>query len=378
LHVYGVIFLKRNIGPSRFEASRIRRFRLLRRTLIVASGVMAGAHLLGPRALAQQAQVKGAGASFPRQVLAAWGEAAKGATGIQLSYDAAGSNDGIAKVVSREVDFAATASPMSAARLRDRHLVQFPSMLGPVVFIANLPGVAVADLKLTGETIADLYLGKIKRWNDPKLAEHNPGLRLPDLAVSPAYRSDIAGTTLLTTTFLSRTSEAWRNGPRAGTVVQWPVGRGGHLNEGVAETVAAAPGGFGYVTSAYAVAKQLPAAQLRNRSGAFVKPEAAGFQAAVDATDWGARNFAVDMIDLEGAGVWPVIGPSFALLPTNPQADQVDSVRAALKFFDWALTNGGEIARRAGTVPVPDPVNKAAHEAWSAVKAPDGQPVWKG
>jgi len=351
---------------------------LHRRSFLAASGAIAGTHFFGRPASAQQAQIKGAGATFPRQVLAAWGEAAKGPIGVQLSYDATGSNDGIAKVVSREVEFATTASPMSPGRLRDRQLVQFPSMLGPVVFTANLPGVAVGDLKLTGEAIADIYLGKIKKWNDPKLAELNPGVKLPDLAVSPVYRSDIAGTTLLATNFLSRQSEAWSNGPRSGTVVQWPVGKGGHLNEGVAEAVATTPGAFGYVTNSFAVSKRLAATQLRNKSGAFVKPEAAGFQAAVDATDWGARNFAVDMVDLEGPAVWPVIGPSFALLPANPDAEKAGGVRNALKFFDWALNNGGDVARRAGAAPLPDAVNKAVHEAWSAVKAPDGQPLWKG
>lgn len=349
-----------------------------RRSFLAASGAIAGAHLLGRPALAQQAQVKGAGASFPRQVLAAWSEAAKGATGVQVSYDAAGPNDGIAKVVNREVEFATTSSPMSPGRLRDRNLVQFPSMLGPVVFTANLPGVAVNELKLTGENIADLYLGNIKRWNDRKLAEHNPGLRLPDLAVAPFYRSDIAGTTLLTTTYLSRSSEAWSNGPRAGTVVQWPVGKGGHMNEGVAEAVQATPGAIGYVTNSYAVSKQLAAAQLRNRSGSFVKPEAANFQAAVDATDWGARNFAADMVDLEGAAVWPIIGPSFVLLPTNPDAEKADGIRNTMKFFDWAFNSGDDIAKRAGGVPLPDALNKAVHDAWKVVKGPNGQPLWSG
>jgi phosphate transport system substrate-binding protein len=324
-------------------------------------------------------QIKGAGAGFPREVLAAWGEAAKSATGVQIGYDAAGTNDGIAKVVNREVEFAATVSPMSAARLRDRRLVQFPCMAGPVVFTANLPGVAVGDLKLSGENVADLYLGTIKRWNDPKLAEHNPGLRLPDLAVTPVYRSDISGTTLLTTTFLSRSSETWRDGgPRAGTVVLWPVGKGGHMNEGVAEAVAATPGAIGYVTNAFAASKRLAAAQLRNRSGAFVKPQAANVQAAVDAADWGARNFAVDLIDLEGEAVWPIVGPSFVLLPADPDAEKAGGVRNALKFFDWALSKGGDVTRRVGNAPLPDTVNKAVREAWGAVKAPDGQPLWSG
>jgi phosphate transport system substrate-binding protein len=367
-------------SPARPPAANgRRRVRVHRRCFLLASGAfVAGAQLTGRPARAQQAQVKGAGASFPRQVLAAWSDAAKGPTGVQLSYDPAGTNDGIAKVVNREVDFATTAAPMSPGRLRDRQLIQFPSMLGPVVFTANLPGVAVNELKLTGEAIAELYLGKIKRWNDPKLAEHNPGLRLPDLPVSPLYRSDIAGTTLLATTYLSRASEAWRNGPRAGTVVQWPVGRGGHLDEGVAESLAATPGAFGYVTNAFAVSKRLPAAQLRNRSGAFVKPETASFTAAVAAADWSVRNFAADMIDLEGPAVWPIIGPSFVLLPTNPTAEKADGARNTMKFFDWALNNGDEIARRTGGAPLPDELNKAVHQAWSVVKGPDGQPLWNG
>ncbi len=351
-----------------------------RRSLLAASGAIAGTHLLGRPALAQRAQIKGAGAGFPQLVLAAWGEAAKGPLGVGVSYDAAGPNDGIAKVANREVEFAATATPMSAGRLRDRQLIQFPAMLGPVVFTANLPGVAVGDLKLTGDALADIYLGKIKRWNDPKLAEINPGLRLPDLAVAPIYRSDISGTTLLATTFLSRASETWRDGgPRAGTVVLWPVGKGGHMNEGVAEAVGATPGAIGYVTNPFAVSKRLAAAQLRNRSGAFVKPEAASFQAAADAADWGAaRNFAVDMVDLEGAAAWPIMGPSFVLLPTDPAADKADGVRDAMKFFDWALNKGGDVALRAGGVPLPAALNKAVHGAWAAVKAPNGQPLWSG
>ncbi|MBD0271217.1 MAG: phosphate ABC transporter substrate-binding protein PstS [Acetobacteraceae bacterium] len=353
-----------------------------RRSFLAASGAVVGAHLAGRAALAQQAQAKGAGAGFRQQVLSAWGDAAKASNGggVRVGYDVAGTNDGIAKVVSREVDFAGTAAPMSAGRLRDRHLVQFPCMAGPVVFTANLPGVAVDELKLTGDAIADLYLGRIKRWNDPKLAEHNPGLRLPDLAVTPVYRSDISGTTLLATTFLSRASETWRDGgPRAGTVVLWPVGKGGHMNEGVAEAVGATPGAIGYVTNPFAVSKRLAAAQLRNRSGAFVKPQAASFQAAVDAADWGAaRNFAADMVDLDGAAAWPIMGPGFVLVPADPDAEKAGGVRNALRFFDWALDKGRDATLRAGCAPLPDAVTKAVREAWGAVKAPDGQPLWKG
>ena len=296
-----------------------------------------------------------------------------------MGYNAAGTNGGVAKVVNGEVAFAGTAMPMSASRLRNLQLVQFPIMLGAVVFTANLPGVAGDQLKLTGDLIADLYLGRIKRWNDRALAEHNPGLRLPDLAVAPVYRSDISGTTLLATTFLARASETWRDGgPRAGSVVLWPVGKGGHMNEGVAEAVQATPGAIGYVTNAFAVSKRLAAAQLRNQSGAFVKPEAASLRAAAQAADWGARGFAVDAVDLAGEAVWPIAGPGFALVPVEPLADRVEGVRGALKFFDWSLKNGDEIAGRGGNAPLPDAVAKAVREAWGAVRGPDGAPLWKG
>jgi phosphate transport system substrate-binding protein len=349
-----------------------------RRSFLGASGAIVGAHLLGRPAVAQQASVKGAGAGFPAQVLAAWGEAAKGPAGVRIGYDAAGTNDGVAKVVNGEVDFAMTAMPMSAGRLRNLRLVQFPAMLGAVVFTVNLPGVAVDQLKLTGDTVADLYLGRIKRWNDPKLAEHNPGLGLPDLAVAPVYRSDISGTTLLATTFLSRASETWRDGgPRAGSVVLWPVGKGGHMNEGVAEAVRATPGAIGYVTNAFAVSKRLPAAQLRNHSGAFAKPDAAALRAAAEAANWGARGFAVDAVDLDGPAVWPIVGPGFAFVPVEPLAERVEGVRGALKFFDWSLKNGGEIAARGGNAPLPDAVAKAVREAWGAVRGADGAPLWK-
>lgn len=347
-----------------------------RRSLLVASGAIAGAHLVGRQALAQQAQIKGVGTTFPQQVFVAWSEAAKKAIGIQLSYDATDAADGLAKAAERSVDFGTTDAPVPLNRLREKGLLQFPSMLGPIVFTVNLPGVASNQLKLTGDCIADLYLGKVTKWNDPRFKEHNPGLALPDLAVTPVYRSDASGTTMLTTTYLSRASEAWRDGPRAGRVVQWPVGRGAALDAGIADAVKATPGAIGFVKNAYAAPKQLTTVQIRNHSGNFVKPETANFYAASDATDWSRPGFVVDMIDHDGANVWPIIGPSFTLVCTSPSADKVEGVRNTLKFFDWAFNHGDDMVRRVGNASLPDALNKAVHEVWSAIKDPSGRPIW--
>jgi phosphate transport system substrate-binding protein len=197
-----------------------------RRAFLAGSGMVAGTHLFTARpASAAQAEIKGCGATFPRQVFQAWSEAGVGPTGIKMTYDGTSSAEGLAKVADRSVDFAATVAPTSQGRLREKGLMQFPSMIGPVVFTVNLPGVENNQLRLTGECVADLFLGKIAKWNDPKLKEHNSGLALPDLAVTPIHRSDSTGTTLLTTTYLSRVSEAWRDGPRPETWRNGPAAR---------------------------------------------------------------------------------------------------------------------------------------------------------
>lgn len=350
---------------------------MLRRSLFAASGAVAAAHLAGRPAFSQQAQIKGAGDILMRRVFEAWNEAGSGPTGVRMAYDPIGSNEGLSRIVDGQVDFAATVAPLSPGRLRERNLLQFPSMICPVVFAVNLPGVASGQLKLTGETIAELYLGKITKWNDPKLAADNGGLKLPNLPVTPVYRSDASGTTLLTTTFLSRTSDAWRSGPRAGTVVRWPHGKGGQLNAGVAEVVKATPGAIGYVTEANeGAAKALATTQIRNQSGKFVKPESDSFYAAVNATDWSVQGFGVDMVDLDEDDVWPIIGPSFTLFPTNPTADKVEGLRNTMRFFDWALTKGEEPLRRTGNASLPEALVAFVHEDWATIKGPDGKPVW--
>lgn len=326
--------------------------------------------------LAQVAAITGAGATFPRPVYERWGQQAKEPLGIQLNYQSIGSGGGINQITNRTVDFGASDAPLSAAQLEERKLLQFPTVMGSVVQIVNLPGVADNTLKLTPDVLADLFLGKITRWNDARIAAVNDGLRLPNLPVAPVYRADASGTTFVFTTYLSRVSETWKVGPGAATSVQWPVGQGARGNEGVSNTVRNTPGAIGYTENAYATVNRLITTQLRNKAGTFVKPEMPAFQAAAAAADWSVPHFAADLIDLPGADAWPIVSPTFILLPVNPTAERVEASRNTMKFFDWAYRNGAEAARRLEYIPVPAAAQEAVRKAWAAVKAPTGQAVW--
>ncbi len=349
-----------------------------RRSFLLAASAAAAAPLLAPprAATAQQAQITGAGASFPRPVYERWGQAAREPLGIQLNYQSIGSGGGINQISNRTVDFGASDAPLSADQLRQANLLQFPTVMGSVVLIVNLPGVQDNQLRLAPDVLADLFLGRVARWNDPRLTELNPGVRLPNLPVAPVYRADASGTTFVFTTYLSRASDAWKSGPGAATSVQWPGGQGARGNEGVANTVRNTPGAIGYTENAYATVNRLMTTQLRNKSGAFVKPEMPAFLAAANSADWNAPNFAADLVDLNGAEVWPIVSPTFILLPTNPAADKVEASRNAMRFFDWAFKNGGDAARRLEYIPLPDPVHAAVRASWRNVKAPGGEQVW--
>jgi phosphate transport system substrate-binding protein len=349
-----------------------------RRPFLLATAAAMAAPLAIPSvARAQQAAITGAGASFPRPVYERWGQAAREGVGIQLNYQSIGSGGGINQITNRTVDFGASDAPLPAAQLAERSLLQFPTVMGSVVLIVSLPGVADNALRLTPEVLVDLFLGKITRWNDAKLVELNRELRLPNIPVAPVYRADASGTTFVFTTYLARISDTWKNGPGAGTSVQWPGGQGARGNEGVANTVRNTPGAIGYTENAYATVNRLVTTQLRNKSGAFVKPEMANFLAAADTADWNAPNFAADLIDLAGPIAWPIVSPTFILLPTNPTADKVEGSRNTMRFFDWAFRSGAEAARRLEYIPIPEATQNAVRVAWGrSVKAPDGSAVW--
>ena len=310
-------------------------------------------------------QITGAGATFPAPVYAKWGEAAKAAIGIELNYQAIGSGGGQNQIINRTVDFGASDAPVDADKLKSANLLQFPAVMGAVVPIVNIPGVEVDKLKLTGELIADIYLGKITKWNDPKIVDLNKGLSLPALAIAPVYRADGSGTTFVFTSYLSAVSADWKSGPGAAASVKWAAGNGAKGNDGIAATVRQVKGGIGYVENAYATQNKLVTTALRNKAGQFITPTLASFTAAAEQGDWkNAANYAVSLIDLPGATSWPIVSATFILLPKDPK----DTARSAnvMKFFDWSYKNGAAIAKGLDYIALPIAVQDAVRASWKA------------
>ncbi|MCC6720047.1 MAG: phosphate ABC transporter substrate-binding protein PstS [Acetobacteraceae bacterium] len=329
---------------------------------------LVGTAILGLSALAGGASaepITGAGATFPAPVYAKWGEAAKAAIGVELNYQAIGSGGGQNQVINRTVDFGASDAPMAEDKLKSANLVQFPTVMGGVVPIVNIPGVKDDALKLTGEILADIYMGRITKWNDPRIAAINPGIALPRIAIAPAYRADGSGTTFVFTSYLAAISPDWKAKVGAATSVRWLAGNGARGNDGVAATVRQVRGGIGYVESAYATQNKLSATQLRNRAGHFVTPSRASFVAAAESGDWSANpGFAVSLIDTAGEAAWPIVSATFILLPR----DSEDPARAAdvVKFFEWAYANGDTIATDLEYVALPAKVKDAVRAVWRA------------
>jgi phosphate transport system substrate-binding protein len=318
---------------------------------------------------ARAQQITGAGATFPAPVYSKWGEAAKAAAGIELNYQAIGSGGGQNQILNRTVDFGASDAPMAPDKLASGRLLQFPTVVGAVVAIVNIPGVAANQLKLSGELLADIYRGKVSKWNDPRLVEMNSGVTLPNLAIAPIYRADGSGTTFVFASYLSAVSPAWKDATGAGASVKWPAGAGAKGNDGVAATVRNVKGGIGYVESAFATQNMLVTAQLRNKAGQFVGPTAESFAAAAASADWaGAKNFAVDLIDRPGDKSWPIVSATFALLPKD--AKEPARSAAVLKFFDWAYASGDPIATSLDYIVLPKTVKDRVREAWKTEIAP--------
>ncbi len=310
-----------------------------------------------------QTQITGAGSTFAAPIYAKWGDASGSATGIKLNYQAIGSGAGINQINNRTVDFGASDMPVAADQLAAHKLMQFPTVIGGVDIIVNLPGVAANQLKLSGELLANIYLGTVSKWNDPKIEAMNPGVTLPNLAIAPVYRADGSGTTFVFTDYLSMRSADWKSQVGSSTSVKWAAGTGAKGSDGVSGTVHNIKGGIGYVESAYAEMNHLTTTQLQNKAGKFVTPNMDSYKAAAANADWTkVQNFAIDLNDQPGDASWPIESATFVLLPTDPK-DQNQSA-AVKKFFDWGFTHGDEIATQLLYIPLPDAVKHAVRIVW--------------
>ena len=314
-------------------------------------------------ASAQAAAITGAGATVPYPIYAKWADAYKKATGVSLNYQSIGSGGGIKQITNRTVDFGASDMPMKPEDLGKHGLMQFPAVMGGVVPVYNLKTIGSGEITLTGQQVADIYLGKIKRWNDPALAGANPGVKLPNQAISVVHRSDGSGTTFIFANYLSKVSDEWKSRVGEGTSVKWPVGVGGKGNEGVANYVGRIDGSIGYVEYAYAKQNKLKVAKMVNRDGNAVLPNEDTFKAAAAGADWAsAPGMALLLTHQPGAQSWPMSGATFILMHTT-QA-KPENAREVLKFFEWSFQNGGQMASELDYVPMPDPVVKMIRSAW--------------
>src|SRR3954465_5223660 len=338
---------------------------------ILAAGAIAAAIAYPAIAI----DISGAGATFPYPIYAKWADAYKKETGAGLNYQSIGSGGGIKQITAKTVTFGASDMPLKPEQLAKDGLVQFPTVVGGDIPVVNLQDIKSGDLKLDGPTLAKIFLGEIKTWNDPAIQKMNPGAKLPSQAIVVVHRSDGSGTTFIWTDYLSKVSADWKSKVGANTSVEWPVGIGAKGNEGVANNVANTKGAIGYVEYAYAKQNNLVAVSMINKDGKVVVPTAQSFQAAAANADWEkAESFHVILTDEPGANSWPIAGATFILIHKKP-ADPV-AAAGALKFFTWAYAKGGKMAEELDYVPMPAPVVSAVQKRWgSEIKDASGKPL---
>ena len=313
--------------------------------------------------LGSQAQdVTGAGATFPAPVYAKWADAYHKATGARINYQSVGSGAGIKQIKAKTVDFGATDMPLKDEDLEKDGLLQFPTVIGGVVPVLNIKGIQPGQVKLTGQLLGDIYLGKISRWNDPALAALNPGVPLPDAAISVVRRADGSGTSFIFTNYLSKVNADWKAKVGEGTAVNWPTGAGGKGNEGVAAFVQRLPNSIGYLEYAYVKQNKMTYTLLKNRDGVFVTPSDGTFKAAAAGADW-SKTFYQITTDQPGKDAWPLTNPTYILMHLSQ--DKPASASNALKFFDWAFNSGDKMADDLDYVPLPDSVKALVRKQWA-------------
>jgi len=341
--------------------------------LLSRTGILLAAAAMATGSFA--ADITGAGATFPYPIYAKWADAYKKATGNAMNYQSIGSGGGIKQIRAKTVHFGASDKPLSAADLARDGMLQFPAIMGGVVPVYNVKGVSAGQITLSGAVLADIYLGRIKKWNDAAIAKLSPGAQLPDTAISVVHRSDGSGTTFLFTNYLSKASPAWKSAVGEGTAVKWPAGVGGKGNEGVANYVGRIAGSIGYVEYAYAKQNKLPHAKMINRDGGAVAPTQDAFKAAAAGADWaGTPGMGVILTDQPGKASWPISGASFILM--HVKQDNPASAKEVLKFFDWSFKNGAQMAAAIGYVSMPEPVVRLIATRWQNIKDGSGRPVY--
>jgi len=343
---------------------------VLKRAALVALSLVASA------SAAIAVEISGAGASFPYPIYAKWAEAYKAATGASLNYQSIGSGGGIKQIKARTVTFGASDQPLNPEELAAAGLVQWPQIVGGIVPVINLEGVAPGDLTLNGDLLAKIFLGEITSWDDPAIKKLNPKAKLPNVPIAVAHRSDGSGTTYNFTNYLSKVSPTWKDKIGVNATVEWPVGVGAKGNEGVANAVANTKGSIGYVEYAYAKQNKMTYVKMANKDGKVVAPTSESFQAAAANADWAKSPGYYQILTNEpGAKSWPITASSFILMPKQPQ--DAAAAAEALKFFGWAFANGGKAAEELDYIPMPANVIALIKKTWATeFKGADGKPLY--
>lgn len=339
---------------------------------VLVTGALISGGLMNVAA-AQEAT--GAGASFPAPLYSKWAADYNKATGVKINYQSVGSSAGLKQIEAKTVDFGASDEPLKDADLQAKGLVQFPTVIGGIVPVVNIQGIQPGQLKLNGQVLGDIYLGKITHWNDPAITALNPGVNLPNAKITPVRRADGSGTTFGFTNYLSKVNAEWKEKVGEGKAVNWPTGAGGKGNEGVAAFVGRLANSIGYVEYAYVKQNKLTFAQLQNNEGKFVSPNEASFKAAAAGADW-SNSFYQILTAQPGAEAWPITSATFILM--HKAQDKPVQAATTLKFFDWAYKSGDATASSLDYVPMPDSVKAQVFKAWADIKDGAGKPVsWK-
>ena len=335
---------------------------------ILVSGVLA----CGALSAAWAQEATGAGASFPAPLYAKWAADYNKATGVKINYQSVGSGAGLKQIEAKTVDFGASDAPLKDEDLKAKGLMQFPTVVGGIVPVVNIQGVAPGQLKLSGPLLADIYLGKITKWNDPAIVALNAGVKLPDATIAPVRRADGSGTTFGFTNYLSKVSPEWKDKVGEGTAVNWPLGAGGKGNEGVAAFVGRLANSIGYVEYAYVKQNKQTYAQLQNSAGNLVSPNDATFKAAAAGADW-SRSFYQILTNQPGKDSWPITSATFILM--HKAQDKPQQAATVLKFFEWAYQSGDKTADDLDYVPMPESVKGVIFKSWSEIKDGAGKPI---